>query len=121
MSIRVVIVDDNPAVRLSLARGFAAQADINLVGEAADGERALALLRDIETDVIVMDEHMPRLSGLAVVAALRHDGIDTPVLILTADPRVASRAAVLDHVEVLVKGDAGLGETLSAVRLAAGA
>jgi DNA-binding NarL/FixJ family response regulator len=119
MSIRVLIVDDNPAVRLSLARGFAAQGDIDLVGEAADGERAVTLVQSVPADVIVMDEHMPQLSGLGAVARLRSLGIETPVLILTADPRVAGLIGDLHGVAVLLKGEAGLAETVTAVRSAA--
>ena len=119
--IRVVVVDDNPVVRLSLSRGFAAQDDIDLVGEAADGERAVALVQSVAADVIVMDEHMPRLSGLRAVKRLRALGIDTPVLILTADPRVKDRVNNLHGVAVLLKGDAGIAETVTAVRSAASA
>lgn len=119
MTIRVVVVDDNPIVRVSLARGFAAQGDIDLVGEAADGEDAVTLLQKVATDVIVMDEHMPLLSGLAATARLRDLGILTPVLILTADPRVAATVIDLSHVNVLLKGEAGIAETVTAVRSAA--
>jgi DNA-binding NarL/FixJ family response regulator len=119
VTIRVVVVDDNPIVRVSLARGFAAQGDIDLVGEAADGEDAVTLLQKVATDVIVMDEHMPLLSGLAATARLRDLGILTPVLILTADPRVAATVIDLSHVNVLLKGEAGIAETVTAVRSAA--
>lgn len=121
MSIRVVVVDDNPTIRLSLARGFAGQRDIELVGEAADGQSALSLLQEIDSDVIVMDEHMPRLSGLATAQRLRGLGIRTPVLILTADPAMATTNIDLTDVEVLVKGDSGIAETLKAIRSAASA
>lgn len=117
--IRVVVVDDNAAVRLSLARGFAAQTDIELVGEAVDGESAVSLLQEVSTDVIVMDQHMPNLSGLAATARLRGLGILTPVVILTADPRVATKTIDLTDVGVLLKGDAGIAETVTAVRTAA--
>lgn len=119
MSIRVVVVDDDPVVRLSLARGFAAQRDIELVGEANDGESAVTLLQRVATDVIVMDQHMPNLSGLQATERLRDLGILTPVLILTADPRVAVEPLDLDGVGVLLKGDVGMAETVLAVRSAA--
>src|SRR5206468_568682 len=105
MSIRVVVVDDDPIVRLSLARGFAAQRDIELVGEATDGESAVTLLQRVATDVIVMDQHMPKLSGLEATERLRGLGIHTPVLILTADPRVAVERIDIVGVGVLLKGD----------------
>ena len=119
--IRVLVVDDNPVVRLSLSRGFAAQDDIDLVGEATDGERAVALVQSVPADVIVMDEHMPKMSGLKAVAKLRALGIETPVLILTADPRVPEQIVDMEHVAVLLKGDAGIAETVTAVRDAASA
>lgn len=121
MTIRVVVVDDNPTVRLSLSRGFASQSDIELVGEASDGEAAVTLLQEVESDVIIMDEHMPKLSGLATAQRLRGLGIRTPVLILTADPAVARTEIDVSNLAVLIKGNSGIAETLTAIRSAASA
>lgn len=120
MKIRVLVVDDNPTVRLSLRRGFASQKDIEVVGEAADGEEVIAIAQRIPADVIVMDVHMPKLSGVDATKKLRALGIDTPVLMLTADARVERRVRRMKGVRFLLKGDAGLADTVKAVRAAAG-
>jgi len=60
----VLIVDDHAAMRHSLAQALEAQADVQVVGQAADGETAIQLAGELEPDVVVMDVVMPCLSGI---------------------------------------------------------
>lgn len=119
MSIRVLVVDDDPNVRVTLLRAFSRQKDFDVVGEAADGEVAVTLVQELEPDVIVMDVMMPKLSGLQATVQLRKMGIDTPILFLTADTTASKQARRLSHVRLLLKADVGMAETIAAVRDAA--
>ncbi|MGY0233830.1 response regulator [Longispora urticae] len=78
--IRVVLADDQPAVRAGLALVLSAAPDIEVVGEAGDGEQAVALATRLAPDVVVMDVRMPVLDGIAATRQLA--GI-ADVLVLT--------------------------------------
>ncbi|CAA9579682.1 MAG: Two-component transcriptional response regulator, LuxR family [uncultured Thermomicrobiales bacterium] len=85
MSIRVLVVDDQTIVRAGFAMILGAQPDIAVVGEAEDGEQAVALARRYHPDVVLMDVRMPRLDGIAATRRLvgTADGGAPRVLILT--------------------------------------
>jgi two-component system, NarL family, response regulator len=69
--IRVLIVDDHPAVREGLAELIAAQADMSVVGTAGDGAEAVALFDQLQPDVTVMDMRLPKLSGAEAISTIR--------------------------------------------------
>ena len=79
---RVLVVDDEPALRESLRRGLVAGGWA--VDTAGDGEAGLAMAADEEYDVVVLDIMMPRRNGYEVVREMRRREIWTPVLVLTA-------------------------------------
>ena len=72
MTIRVLIADDQAMVRAGFAALLSAQSDIDVVGEAADGERGVELSRQTRPDVVLMDVRMPGMNGLAAARALLH-------------------------------------------------
>lgn len=82
--IRVVLADDHAVVRKGIREFLEATGDIEVVGEAADGEDALALVETHQPDVVVLDIKMPERSGIEVVKALRAVGNTSGILILTA-------------------------------------
>ncbi|HEY6738028.1 MAG TPA: response regulator transcription factor [Actinopolymorphaceae bacterium] len=91
---RILVVDDDKAVRDSLRRSLVFNGyDIEL---AADGEEALRKVAERQPDALILDVMMPRLDGVATCRALRASGNDVPILVLTARDAVADRVAGLD-------------------------
>ncbi|MEV0121403.1 response regulator transcription factor [Streptomyces sp. NPDC050703] len=70
MTIRVIIVDDQNMVRAGFAALLAAQSDIDVVGEAANGQKGIEVSRSTHPDVVLMDVRMPELDGLSAARAL---------------------------------------------------
>lgn len=68
--IRVLVVDDHAVVREGLLMVLKRSSEIDVVGEAGDGEAALAEVRRLQPDVVLMDVNMPKLNGLQATAAL---------------------------------------------------
>ncbi|MBU4336243.1 MAG: response regulator transcription factor [Actinobacteria bacterium] len=83
MSIRVLIVDDHPVVRSGLAGLLAVESDIEVVGEAGDGEQAVALAETLRPDLVLMDLRMPVLDGAAATARIVAQVPGVHVLVLT--------------------------------------
>ncbi|GAA1760113.1 response regulator transcription factor [Luedemannella helvata] len=81
--IRIVIVDDHPVVRDGLRGMFAGDPGFEVVGEAATGDEAVTVASAVLPDVILMDLRMPRMDGVAAIAALRERGVPSRVLVLT--------------------------------------
>jgi two-component system, OmpR family, response regulator MprA len=97
--VRILVVDDEPAVRESLRRAL--QLEGYAVELAGDGEEALERVSAAKADAagidaVVLDVSMPRLDGLQACRRLREDGNSLPVLMLTARDEVSDRVAGLD-------------------------
>lgn len=82
-AIRVLIVDDHPVVRDGLRGIFSGDTDFEVVGEAADGAEAIALVARQPVDVVLMDLRMPGLGGVEAIAQLRAGFPAIHVLVLT--------------------------------------
>jgi DNA-binding NarL/FixJ family response regulator len=83
MRIRIVLVDDQELVRTGFRMVLDAQADMTVVGEAADGLAAVEFARTHSADVMVMDARMPRMDGVAATRQIRQAGDRPRVLMLT--------------------------------------
>ncbi len=83
MALRVLIVDDHPVVRTGLAGMLAAEDDIEVVGEAGDGEEAVVVARRMRPDVVLMDLRMPRVNGAEAIARIVAADPSIKVLVLT--------------------------------------
>ncbi|MEU6713625.1 response regulator transcription factor [Nonomuraea sp. NPDC046802] len=81
--IRVVIVDDDPMVRTGLRLILGGEADLDLAGEAADGKQAMAVVRDLRPDVVLMDIRMPVQDGLTTTELLLARPSPPRILVLT--------------------------------------
>jgi two-component system response regulator MprA len=91
---RVLVVDDDRSLRRMLERTLAAEGFE--VALAPDGATALISCERAAPDVIVLDVAMPAFDGLAVCRRLRHKGLATPILMLTARDEVPDRVAGLE-------------------------
>ena len=120
--IRVVLADDHSVVRVGLRSLLELAGDVELVGEAASGEEAVAKVLETAPDVLLLDVRMPRGDGLRVLDELARRGATVATLVLTTfdDDAVALRAIERGARGYLLK-DVTLERLLSAVRtLAAG-
>jgi len=82
--INVMVVDDHPFFRQGLRDVLEAEHDLQVVGEASDGEEALVLVRELAPDVVLMDVNLPTLNGIQVTRKLRAEQPNVNVVILTA-------------------------------------
>jgi DNA-binding NarL/FixJ family response regulator len=81
--IRVLISDDHPVVRAGLAAVLVQQADLELVAEAENGEQAVALYREHQPDVCLMDLRMPLMDGVEAIRTITSEFPDACILALT--------------------------------------
>ncbi|WP_344576916.1 response regulator transcription factor [Nonomuraea roseoviolacea] len=121
MTIRVLLADDQAMVRASLRIILEDEPGITVVAEAADGEEAVALARELRPDVCLVDVQMPRLDGVAVTRALAGPGVPDPlrvVVVTTFDLDVYVHGALLGGAAGFVLKDAGPALLVEAVRAA---
>ncbi|MET8349790.1 response regulator transcription factor [Micromonospora sp. NPDC005206] len=118
--VRVLIVDDHPVVRDGLRGMFTGDPRFDVVGEAADGAEALALVAALHPDVVLMDLRMPGMDGVTAIGRLARSGSTARVLVLTT---YDTDADVLPAIEAGATGyllkDAPRDDLVRAVRAAA--
>ncbi|CAA9506779.1 MAG: Two-component transcriptional response regulator, LuxR family [uncultured Sphingomonas sp.] len=115
--IRVVLVDDQKLVRQGVRGLLELVPDIEVVGEASDGEEAVKKVPELEPDVLLLDIRMPRLSGIGVLDALREAGSLPPTLVLTTfDDGDAAIAAIKAGAKGLMLKDVSLEDLTQAIR-----
>ena len=101
MHTTIVIVDDHKLVREGICKLLETRDDFEVVGEASDGEEAVQVVLDKQPDVALMDLWMPRLSGIEATRRIGQRGLDTKVLVLSAN------ASQIFVEEVIRSGAAG--------------
>jgi DNA-binding NarL/FixJ family response regulator len=122
MTIRVIIADDQDIVRAGLRMILDAQPGIEVVGEAADGLRAVALARELRPDVCLLDIRMPELDGIEATRRLAGPDVDDPlavVVITTFDLDEYVHGALKAGARGFLLKDAGPDLLAQAVRAAA--
>jgi DNA-binding NarL/FixJ family response regulator len=116
---RVVVVDDHDVFRRGLVK-LLADHELEVVGQAANGEQALNVVRELAPDVVVMDLSLPRMSGLEAIQRLAVEAPAARVLVLTisADELDVTKAILAGACGYLLK-DASIDEIVAGVRAAA--
>lgn len=103
--IRVLLVDDHQVVREGLKRMLELEEDMEVVGEAACGEEALALEQQLSPDVILMDVKMPGMGGIEAVRQLKARQAAAHIIVLTVyEDKYLAQAAEAGAVGYLLKG-----------------
>jgi DNA-binding NarL/FixJ family response regulator len=127
MSIRVVVVDDQPLVRAGFRMILSSQPDIEVVGEAQDGAQALRVVQQLRragtpADIVVMDIKMPVMDGVAATRELCREPSDAPrvVVLTTFDTDAEAFASLQAGASGFLLKNAPPEELLSAIRTVAG-
>ena len=84
--IKIAIADDHPIVRSGLKQIIGDEADLQIVGDAANGRKLLEIVRSIKVDVVVLDLAMPGMDGIDVLKQIKAEAPETAVIILTLHP-----------------------------------
>ena len=96
MAIRVLIAEDQTMVRGALAALLDLEADIDVVGQASDGDEALALIEQLRPDVVLTDIEMPNRTGLELAVEMARRGLPGRVIIVTTFARAGYLRRALD-------------------------
>jgi DNA-binding NarL/FixJ family response regulator len=117
MAIRIILADDHPLWRQTLRDWLAPASDLQVVGEAADGQAALRLAQALAPNVVVMDVVMPGMDGLQVTRQLvaHHPASTVLALSLHTDPRLVTGMLEAGAAGYVLKGG-GAPEVLRAIR-----
>jgi signal transduction histidine kinase len=92
---RALVVDDDESVLATSARSLASKG--YRVEVAQDAAAALRAIRGTSFDVLLSDIHMPGMDGMELVARLRADGLDIPIVLLTGDPQLETAMTAIEH------------------------
>ena len=119
MSIRVMIVDDHSMVRTGLSTFIEVTPDLEMVGQARDGQEAVRVCEQVQPDVILMDLVMPKMDGIAATRAIRERWPDVQVIVLTSfqDNERVQDALQAGALSYLMK-DVSIDELTDAIRAA---
>ena len=116
---RIMIVDDHPITRDGLRSALSTSSEIEIVGEATNGEEAVELAREVKPEVVFMDVRMPGMGGLEATKLIHEDNPDTKIILFTVEE---SRAAIHEAIRAGVSGyllkDVSASELIQAARLA---
>ena len=83
MAIKLVVVDDQTSVREALAVMLGLAEDVDVVGTATNGQEAVAVVGELRPDVVLMDLHMPEMTGVQATAQIHETAPDVRVVVLT--------------------------------------
>jgi DNA-binding NarL/FixJ family response regulator len=116
---KVLIVDDHPVTRDGLRSALSTSEEVKIVGEAASGEEAVQLVRELSPEVVFMDVRLPGISGIDATRQVMSFAPETKIILFTVEE---SKTALADAMRAGVSGyllkDVSAGELLQAARLA---
>lgn len=93
----LLLVDDHPLMRRGLRQLIEVEGDLEIAGEAASGEQALALAQELAPDLVLLDQQMPGLSGIETLMRLRRGGYIGKVLLYTVSDALEDVRAAMLH------------------------
>ena len=102
--IRIMLVDDHDELRQALKNLLSLTKDIEVIGEATDGQQSLDKAAELEPDIIIMDERMPGLNGLEASRILNESGLSCKIIMLTSYEDLESKAFEYGVKAYLLKG-----------------
>jgi two-component system response regulator FimZ (fimbrial Z protein) len=83
---RIMIIDDHPIIRGTIANVLRADPELDMVGECGDGEDGLRMVLAECPDLVILDLDLPRLDGLSMIRRIRAQNLKTSILVLSAKP-----------------------------------
>jgi len=117
MGIRIVVADDHQIIRQGLRMLFDSEADMELVGEAENGEQAVQLAGELDPDIVVMDIGMPVMDGFAATRQLQAEHPEIKVVALSMhDDRAFLEGMKAAGAEGYVLKDAAFEDLTAAIR-----
>lgn len=132
---RIVLAEDHPLFRAALLQVLSRHPDLEVAGEAADGQEAVELCRKLRPELVLMDVRMPRMDGLTATRVIKQEFPDTAVLIVTTfeDPdylfeaiqagaagyvlKSSTPQEIIEAVDAVLSGESPLSRELSALLL----
>jgi DNA-binding NarL/FixJ family response regulator len=113
-----VVADDHPAIIDAVCRFLEGEEEVELVGRAGSGERALRLIQETRPDAAVLDIRMPSLTGIEIARRLHGEGSPTAVILYTGHPE---RSLLLEALDAGARGfmlkEAPLDDLMRAIRI----
>ena len=115
--IKILIVDDHALIRAGITQLLAGRKDVEIIGQAANGQEAVTLAKKLSPDVILMDITLPEMDGIAALTEIKQLGLNTHVIMLTVhqDPAYVQRVLELGADGYILK-TAGENEIMDALR-----
>ncbi|UVI30816.1 response regulator transcription factor [Paenibacillus spongiae] len=118
---RILLAEDQAMLRSAMSALLDMEDDIEVIGEAENGEQALAMTRDLQPDLCLLDIEMPHMSGLEVAEQLKNQGSPCKIVILTTFSRVGYfQRAMRAGVRGFLLKDSPIGELADALRTVQG-